>query len=366
MKNLFFIILLLISLVKQNAFAQAYQKANTYQYESYNNDRKASIPIKVGAEILLNELRVIDSQKQVVSQRLKVIKASMAQLPEIDENTKLVYHEKTIQLAEIEAQKDLLLDSLGNAASFETFCLGFWNARTFRYSELFHPDMRHYQEDWQNKSQKVRNHYLWRTINRGDIKLINNLGFQVLGDRGAVYSEVVSDVFNTMQPIRVSLDAALVATTDDATGEKQAVQKLLANGGNIALNFSTPLLYAKSDRLALYADAQLRGVGDFPVAGSITDTIAVNGSFSINVYGEVSTLKKLFSFYTHLKTGVYAGSDIFYENLDIKQKPFLISQLAVGVSVAQSVKLFTNIPFGYGKTFNAKQMPFTIGIQFIR
>lgn len=193
----------------------------------------------------------------------------------------------------------------------------------------------------------------------------SNFSFFTGRDGSNVYSELSNGVIG---PLRLSF-GGLISTSADSTKEQvreTSLQKLSTVGGNAALNVEYPWLYVKSKSVGfqLVSRIMLRGNADLP---GMSGTSAFAGSMSLgsDTHIALSTDNRKMNFYFNLNVMGIRGNDAFVDNLGLKNKGFLFSNLSAGVMVNNQFRVNFTLP-AFSSEPSLRTQKVIVGVQFIR
>lgn len=191
-------------------------------------------------------------------------------------------------------------------------------------------------------------------------KLFKSNVFQFQSNEVNFYTELVSDKIGAF---RVSLGSHINSAKEN-TVEDQTIESLLNGGGNGVLNATTIIGHGKNSWGTLCFAFNPKLGFQLPALGSLSNEATFNfqfgGQMYIDVFGENENLK-LFSI---LSAYEIIGSNDLYENLDIKSKPFFLSQINFGIIIKNQWRIMASCPLAstYGKFV---RKPVSIGTQII-
>lgn len=190
-------------------------------------------------------------------------------------------------------------------------------------------------------------------------KTLSNSGFNIGNNTGSVFSELVS---GNLGLFRVSLGSMVSKNANsDSTKSKneEAYQRLISYGGNTVLNFEYPLAYIHSNNHQYNLISRLvgKGTADFPAFGTTTEKWAGSASIGFDIYADASLDNDALRFFLNFNVKKIYGTDVFIDNLGIKNNNFNLGQFSLGLIVLENIKLsFMISTFGSEKSLNNKNV----------
>ncbi|MNK14943.1 hypothetical protein D3C87_330760 [compost metagenome] len=173
----------------------------------------------------------------------------------------------------------------------------------------------------------------------GHTKFVGQTGF-ILGDKtGSIYSEIVGGTF--LKVLRLSLGTMISNSNSEEQKTDEAYQRLITYGGNTVLNIEYPWLFYRDEgfKINLLSRFILKGTADIPAFGTKTDDWAGSGSLGISFYIDAGIDSDDLKLFVDNNTNYIVGTNIFRDNLGIKNSNFLFSQLTLGLVYKQSFKI---------------------------
>jgi len=171
-------------------------------------------------------------------------------------------------------------------------------------------------------------------------KTLGNTGFSFGSNSASIYAELVS---GNLGIFRVSLGSMITSSSDSLQNGKkdEAYQKLVTNGGNTVLNIEYPLmfLHSRDNYYNLISRLIVRGTSDLPAFGTSTQKFAGSASLGIDFYGDASLSNNQLRFFANFNANKIFGTDVFRDNLGIKNNNFTFGQLSLGLVFLQAFKI---------------------------
>lgn len=132
---------------------------------------------------------------------------------------------------------------------------------------------------------------------------------------GTVYSELYSGFFGDI--VRVGFGATLASVENDSTGEIATLQRQIAGGGLVTLNFQYPIFAIPFSRNFGGAIILSPRVGaDLPAAGSSTETVTGSTDLGAELHLIIGTDDGKLSFPFYLRTAYILGTEQFQASID--------------------------------------------------
>jgi hypothetical protein len=194
-------------------------------------------------------------------------------------------------------------------------------------------------------SDKVTN--LFTTL-YGEANFLNQAGVTFGNNSGAIYTEIAGGRF--LRNFRLSL-GAMVSSTSGGTQEQEraadAYQRLVSYGGNTVLNIEYPWLYKYSKDWNVHVLSRFffKGTADIPALGTTTEDWAGSCSLGVNFYADAATISiestkpgEEIKLFFDGNFSYIVGTDVYKENLGIKNNNFTFAQLTAGF-VYKSLKV---------------------------
>lgn len=190
--------------------------------------------------------------------------------------------------------------------------------------------------------------------------LLNSVAMQITGDRGSIFSELLSDNFEV---VRFSVGTVIAASADTLVTE-QALKRLMGGGGNTIVRLDYPLGFFNSERVTFLCQASPKLGLDFPIMGTRTDVTTYNFNGGIEVYASIGSNENKVQFFGHGRSSYVFGTDDYYDNLGVPRMPFFYSQLVLGITIFSNYKISVFIPV-HSSEASLLKMPVSIGPQLI-
>ncbi|WP_264542809.1 MULTISPECIES: hypothetical protein [Flavobacterium] len=285
------------------------------------------------------------NQKKVLAE-LKDLENEVSDITDVTNITQLQNLQKRIEIKKsVLAKYENYFDKIMKENGFKTFF----------------PSTGTHKEDFFNM--------IYNKNSDNDIYFVNNAAVQLNNSGAAIQSELTSAF---MGPLRFSFGTIVSnAKNNENTAEETAVEdtdafkRLASGGGNIYLNAEFPLLYKGNNRFQCVVNSFAKGALDISEFSDDVDTSTGNGSAGGNLYASVATDKGEFNFFISGNYALYAGSNSFYERLQVmNHKPFGFGQLSVGVTILDRLRI-SCITNQFGSQSQLRSGKVIVGVQIL-
>ncbi len=192
----------------------------------------------------------------------------------------------------------------------------------------------------------------------------------------SLYSEIYSDYWG---PIRAGVGLLISTGTgkklvdslgniikDSTLMQKNAIQRLENNGGNISFNLSYPILgfLSRDESFGSNVTIVPRVAMDVPYLGTDKKDYSINANVGGELTAYYTGALKVMTFYTAARVGFVFGNSKFYDYINkLDGKPFWFNQVTLGCAINSSLRIAWN--YFWGDKFVTVNFPSTVSLSLV-
>lgn len=212
------------------------------------------------------------------------------------------------------------------------------------------------------------NNYLY---NQNKIDAFQNVSLQTALDPGTfVNAEFGSFLFG---PVRMGVNASFKTKGDTSLDNaiKTSIEKIVANGGMINLNFTLPLLYVRNRLEQVHFGIFAQSVNGFNpnidtsvnkgVRTDFSSDLLYSNQSGLLAYFDVASNNQTAKISLQLSADYVWGSRSLYQTLSLPD--FFVTRLQVGVTISNLMTFQIAGPF-WSSCSAVQKVPFTMTLQF--